>query len=573
MFLLVLFIAIGTLTTSSVSAADKQVTVGMTSAQIQAILDSAEAGDIIHVAAGVYNDIALTINKAVTILGHGATFTGSSTNNTPIFALVSGNDTSLYKDISISNLVLEAMTAITVRGGSNITLENLTLIGVSENNGTGIDARNGVNGLTINNVDASGFRDAVGVGGGNNTLINNSYFHDLGRNGMSFFQNSGNIKVTNNNITNSQFGIYFGGGVQDIIIDGNNITNISNVAIALVKAANSATIINNAIDGNAIGIIIKAGDTSHGAPSQVNDIIILNNSIQNNALIGILLENLPESKVGKEVIIGDDNVFGGNGYGYRDANGWDPSEWTTAIGSSFDIVKNYYEEDSPVLKSNVSISNTINKQVVKNGEKTVYTITVKNTGNGSSDKITVGTGVSSSYANVAVQYKASESSYANNQWTINSLGAGDTAVLVLELTTKKSGSTNIISSLKTDNTTINTNSQKLTINKDIKLSYSNKLASSKIKKGKSTTLSTTIKNSGKDKSNKVSVKITLPKGVKVAATNYKAQFNKKTGQWTIEVPAGKTIKLSMKISGTAKGTKNIVFNVNGKTQAKKLVVV
>lgn len=58
------------------------------------------------------------------------------------------------------------MSTINVaNGANNITLDNLTLNGASKNNGTGINTR-GVTGLTINNVIASNFRDAIGVGGG-----------------------------------------------------------------------------------------------------------------------------------------------------------------------------------------------------------------------------------------------------------------------------------------------------------------------------------------------------------------------------------------------------------------------
>ncbi|OQD59044.1 hypothetical protein MBBAR_6c01540 [Methanobrevibacter arboriphilus JCM 13429 = DSM 1125] len=578
MFLLVLFVAIGTMT-SSVSAATWNIDDGADLSTIQSIINGAGVGDIISFATdGAYNLAgSINISKSLTILGNGASITGVQNANTYIFNLAVNNSApEIFKDISISNFTLNAMSTINVaNGANNITLDNLTLKGNNTNNGTGINTR-GVIGLTINNVVASNFRDAIGVGGGNNTVITNSNFHDLGRNAMSFFQNAGNILVDNNNLTNAQYGIFFGGGVKHIVISNNNITGMSRIGLGLVKAAETASMINNTIVNNNIGIVIKAGDTNHGSPTQVNDILIDGNNISNNSLIGILLENIPESNIAKEINITDNNNITGNGNGYRELMNWSESEWNTEINNSFNIVKNYYIEDAPVTSPLLTITDTISTNVVKNGGKLIYTLTVKNIGNGTSDAITIDTGLLSSIANSVVTYK-STGAFSNNKWTINGLNTGDTASLVLEVQTKKAGTQNIISTLKTSTQNdTSTNPTKLTVNKDIKLSSSNAFSANKVKRNKYFYVTTTIKNTGLDNSSTFNSKIATTKGLKVAATSKSsyASYNKKSQTWTVKkVPAKKTVTLKMKVKATKIGTQKVKVTTNGKSQTKSVKVV
>lgn len=146
---------------------------------------------------------------------------------------------------------------------------------------------------------------------------------------------------------------------------------------------------------------------------------------------------------------------------------WSESEWNTEINNSFNIVKNYYIEDAPITSPLLTITDTISTNVVKNGGKLIYTLTVKNIGNGTSDAITIDTGLLSSIANSVVTYK-STGAFSNNKWIINSLKGGDTASLVLEVQTKKSGTQNVISTLKTSTQNdTSTNPTKLTVNAKI----------------------------------------------------------------------------------------------------------
>ncbi|KZX15392.1 right-handed parallel beta-helix repeat-containing protein [Methanobrevibacter filiformis] len=364
---MVLLVAIGSLT-SAVSAAQINVTSGADIAGLQGLYDNAADDVEIIFNNGTYNDVKLVVNKTVKIHGNGATLNANGT--APIFEIKTGDKAELYNNIQIYNLTLVGSTAITVRGGTDISLKSLTLTGNNISTGYGIDAKQGVNGLFIDNVSVIGFRDALGVGGGLNTIISNSTFKDNGRNAMSFFQNAANITVTNNILDNASFGIFYGGGVKNVVISGNTITNMTCQAIALVKAANSTIIANNTITNNQIGLIIKAGDENHGEPTDVNDIFVDNNTIADNYLIGILLENIPEFILNSSKLnITVNNNITNNGIGYKE-NYYDlqtGSGWSNEIGTAFNVVKTYLPGTSlePIIYVTVQVPVEVIKEVIK----------------------------------------------------------------------------------------------------------------------------------------------------------------------------------------------------------------
>ena len=103
--------------------------------------------------------------------------------------------------------------------------------------------------------------------------------------------------------------------------------------------------------------------------------------------------------------------------------------------------------------------------------------------------------------------------------------------------------------------------------------YQYSLSKFTIQKGKSTTLTTEIKNSARSKSSRMNVKVTLPKGMTISGVNHKKSFNSTTNRWTFQVPAKKTINLKVAVRSTTVGTKNISLNVNGQRQIVPVEVV
>jgi len=94
-----------------------------------------------------------------------------------------------------------------------------------------------------------------------------------------------------------------------------------------------------------------------------------------------------------------------------------------------------------------------------------------------------------------------------------------------------------------------------------------------VQKGKTTTLTTEIKNSGKSNSKKMNVRLTLPTGMTIFSVNNKKLFNNVKRTWTLEVPAKKSLNLKVTVKSNSVGNKNIGLNVNGKRQNVSLIVV
>ena len=353
MFLLVLVISV--LSLSSVVSATVDINDTATSNQIQKQINDADLGDeILFTPDATYNDISLLISKSATIDGRGATLIADGTN--PIFA-IAGSDARIFQNIVIRNFTLIGHDAITVRGGTNITLADLNLIGVTSAY-YAIDARNGVNGFTVNNLVITGFRDALVIGGGDNIVVSNCYFHNNERNGISLFNSVNNANITNNNLTTSSYGIYFGGGVKDVLISGNTITHMACEALALVRSANGVIIFNNTIRFNQIGVIIKGSSGNNPFdPDFLNNTILDRNTITDNYLIGVFLQNLPENIIGTNILtITDTNRITNNGLGYK-TDYYDKQEgsyWEREIGDSLNILKSYYKDVSTGNNNNQS---------------------------------------------------------------------------------------------------------------------------------------------------------------------------------------------------------------------------
>ncbi|MEL7670383.1 right-handed parallel beta-helix repeat-containing protein [Methanobacterium sp.] len=243
------------------------------------------------------------------------------------------------------------------------------------------------------------------------------------------------------------------------------------------------------------------------------------------------------------------------------------SSFNTALKNSFTV----NDSDIPTLKANISATSSVSKSIIKNGDTITYKITVKNSGKKNATNVKVSNILSPTY--YSSNAKPTRGTYSNGVWNIGNLNAGETLTLSITAQAKLSGITKSQAKITGNNTnSVYSNAVQTTINKYIKMSYSNSiLTNSKVKTGKYVYLGTTVKNSGKDKSGTVKVKITLPKGMKLIAVNYPSVYNKATKTWTFTVPAGKYYTFKVKAQVTSKGTKKITFNDNGKIQYKYVV--
>ena len=344
------------------------------------------------------------------------------------------------------------------------------------------------------------------------------------------------------------------------VLNGTGASSVINITGSAASGTNMSNFIINGNGSSGINII------------GTHDLNIKNNIIQNctNAInvnnsgnLNINSNNLSNSSAGVVLFPGYYNVnLKDNNY---TQTAYSVVESNNGSGTFTDPSKEV---------SNVTVASSYSSSSVTNGATTTYTVKVSNNGKGAASSIKLNNILmSSTYADYKI-VAVSRGNYdaSSKTWTLGTLSSGSDAIIMFTVTAKKAGSYSTAPAASyTDNSgSKTTNAQKstLTINKYIKMSYTNKVGSSKVKTGKYVSLTSIVGNSGKDKSNTVKVKITLPKGMKLINVNYPSVYNKATKTWTFTVPAGKKYSFIAKTQVTSKGTHKVVFNINGKTWTK-----
>ena len=129
------------------------------------------------------------------------------------------------------------------------------------------------------------------MGGSNHKILNNYFGKDL-LDGVSIASNSkNNFQFINNTFEENWYGVFYGGGVRGIVVQGNTFINNKVYDLGLVKAAGETNIYNNTfitgnysvtangktLTGTCTPIYIEQGNTEHGYPSNIETITIQNN--------------------------------------------------------------------------------------------------------------------------------------------------------------------------------------------------------------------------------------------------------------------------------------------------------
>ena len=563
-------VSVGSVMANPVSAATTHnIAAGSTSAQIQAMINMASSGDTISFAHGTYNDIKVNINKTLNLVGNGAVINGVNESSTVIFTIsadslnADGSGTTVQGfEFNLLNSSSSSSTgyAINLDSVSNIVIKNVT-----SHNGKSavynyVSSNTLIENCTFETIYSK--TDAVNIMGGNNITIKNSTLTG-GRDAVSMASGAANINVIGNKFLNNQYGAFWGGGISNITIANNSFSGWSGEALGLEKATSSTSIINNTFINGVGDAIYIQNSAACGPMTTISDIKIIENLFKNilGAAIGIdnFTGKLPGHFNGTgtgDSIVGVNNTVDNVSRGYVNL-------YSNGTNLNFTMDSSY-----PANKANISVSSGVSSSAIKTGDKTFYTVTVTNRGSSSATNVKVNnilnTGFYSSYAGYS-----SLGSYSNGVWNIGTLGAGETASLVVSATALKSGTAVSQAAVTADNniTALSSTIQK-TVEKYIKLSYSNTVSSSKVKKGSYVILASKVSNSGKDKSGNVKVKISLPAGMKLIAVNYPSVYNKATKTWTFTVPAANAYTFKVKAQVTSKGIKKITFNNNSKIQYK-----
>lgn len=586
LFVLAIF-STSTVMAAPVSAATIQIPAGSTNTQIQALIDSAHSGDTINFAPGTYSDISIIINKTLNFVGNGAIINGINKESADIFTVTKNETLDVATDASGStfngfefNQLYNNQTLINKKVGSsgyainldrvsNIVVENVT----SHNGKAAVNNAAACNVLVKNCTftDDYGFCYGFNIMGGNNLTVTNSTITGC-QDGVSMASSAANITIENNLLLNNIYSAFWGGGVSNITVQ-NNLINGFYEGLGIEKAASQTYVINNTfINGWGNNSAQKAsGDAiyiknslAHGPLSVIDDIEIIGNTFKNIVGAAVGIDNqagqgqFNASGTGNSIIGVNNSVTNvSKGYVVLYSQGQDLN---FTMDSSTPKPQSVY--------ANLSIKSAINPATIKTGDKTTYTITVKNTGTGNATNVKVSDILKNTFFSSITTY-ASLGSYANGNWDIGDLSTGNTASLVVTATALKAGTTSS-QAIATANGNIKATSNiiKKTINKNVALKVVNSISTSKAKVGSFVYLRTNITNTGKDTSDSANYGISMQSGVKIISKNYQSYYNKNTKLWTVKVPAGKSITLISKVQVTSKGVKTVTFNNNGKKTTK-----
>ena len=581
--LFVLFIAMAILSTGTImaapaSAATYNIAAGSSSTQIQSVLDQASNGDTINFQPGTYNGIDVVINKTLNLVGNGAILNGfNSTDN--IFTVTSngtadGSGTMImgFQFFPVNNATNGSKSSsIDLNQVSNVVIQNVT----SENGYAAVYNGNAYNTLIQNCTfgDIYNYAYSVDIMGGNNITIANSSISGS-MDGISMATSATNVNVYNNLLLNNTFDAFWGGGISNITFT-NNTFNGFYEALGIEKAANQTFIINNTFEngwGNSTALkasgdaIYIKNSNSHGPVTLISDIEIIGNIFKNIIGAAVGIDN-----------IGTQGIFNASNTG-NSISGINNSVTNVSLGyvvlhsqgKDLNFTMDTGVPQSQPTVANVSLSSATDPTVMKNGDKTTYTVTVKNTGNGNATNIIVTNILNNIYYSSQTSY-SSIGTYSNGIWNIGTLSAGNTASLVITATALKAGVTTSQANLTADNNIKATaNPITKTINKYVALSNSSTVSSSSVKVGKSVNLYTKISNTGKDGSGTITVQMILPKGMTQTSVNNAKNYNKSTKTWTFTMAAGNSYTFTSTAKVTTKGKHTVTFKVNGVTTTKTI---
>jgi uncharacterized repeat protein (TIGR01451 family) len=545
---------------------------------MQSTLDQAGNGDTINFQPGIYNGIDLVINKTLNLVGNGAIINGfNSTDN--IFTVTSngtadGSGTMImgFQFFPVNNATNGSKSSsIDLNQVSNVVIMNVT----SKNGNAAVYNGNAYNTLIQNCTfgDAYDYAYSVDIMGGNNITITNSSISGS-MDGISMATGATNVNVYNNLLLNNTFSAFYGGGISNITFT-NNTFNGFYEGLGIEKAANQTFIINNTFEngwGNSTALrasgdaIYIKNSNAHGPVTLISDIQIIGNTFKNIIGAAVGIDN-----------IGSQGIFNASNTG-NSISGTNNSVTNVSLGyvvlhsqgQDLNFTMDTGVPQAQPTVANVSLSSSTDPTVIKNGDKTTYTVTVKNTGNGNATNVLVKNILNNVYYSSQASY-SSIGTYSNGTWNIGNLSAGNTASLVITATALKSGVTTSQANLTADNNiTATANQITKTINKYVVLSNSSAVSSSSVKVGNLVNLYTKISNTGKDTSDNITVQMILPKGMTETNRNNAQNYNKSTNTWTIKMAAGKSYTFTTTAKVTTKGNHKVTFKVNGVTTTKNI---
>lgn len=287
--------------------ANHNIATGSNSSTIQKVVDNAAAGDTITFASGNYNfSSAINVDKTLKFIGNGAKITGLNGFKVESSDTVTADGTSFTNFYFNGNGVYQGRF-IEAYGISNFNVTNCTVKGPIN---TGVHIQSCTNVLIANCKFLDGGANAttittagkgekgtksIGIMGGNKVTIENNTITGCPLDAFSVASNSKNILIKGNNISGSYYGIFYGGGIQNVTTVNNIFNNTKAYCVGLAKTAQDSIIINNTFIMTTIpdalnpknpnynsnsAIYLEQGNTAHGEATKIGNITIENNKFK-----------------------------------------------------------------------------------------------------------------------------------------------------------------------------------------------------------------------------------------------------------------------------------------------------
>lgn len=275
---------------------------------IQQVVDGAAAGDTISFAKnGNYTfaeNVTINVGKTLNFEGNGSTFNIRNGFNVKATTTSTIDGTTFNGfNFVISNVTVGTQEPwngrpIYLNGGANIKITNCNFTygaaGVYIQACTNVSVLNcnfyGIANTSTISVGKEVGDKAVSVMGSNGVTIRNSRFTGELLDAISIASNSKNIVVEGNYIEDAWYGIFYGGGIENVTTVNNVFNKTKIYAIGLVKAAQTTNITNNTFilgeipkdvaSGkltSAAAVYLEQGNTAHGEATRIGNINIKNN--------------------------------------------------------------------------------------------------------------------------------------------------------------------------------------------------------------------------------------------------------------------------------------------------------
>ncbi|WP_407380094.1 Ig-like domain repeat protein [Methanobrevibacter sp.] len=283
-----------------VLAATHDIPANATVSDIQAIIANTTAGDTLNFAENATYDFGnlskpIAIEHTLILQGNGATVKGWQGF---LFQAdeesVAGSQVYNF-NFEVFQPVLWNGRALDFQGGKDYIIEGCTF----KNGNSGIYIRRPAGNVTIQNnyffaddgatnqstikgdfsKQETGSKAINLMGGSGIVVINNTFEGDY-LDAVSIASGAANVEIYNCTMTDVWYGVYYGGGITNITMQGNKFDNSKAFALGIIKAAGNSDIYENEFTTEAgkSAIYVEEGNTAHGAPSNIETILIHDNT-------------------------------------------------------------------------------------------------------------------------------------------------------------------------------------------------------------------------------------------------------------------------------------------------------